>query len=523
MNEASRSFNSKRNVIVGLVLALLNTLISFAVRVFFIRTLGIELLGVNSLFLEVISVMSLAELGFGMAIVYKLYRPIKENDYETIAKYMNLYRKTYNIIALVFLGIGLVLLPFIQFLVKDVNIDVWYLRLVFGMFVVQTASSYLLSYKSSLLLADQKNFIVSLFTFIVKAVAAGLSIGLLLLTQNWPDDKKNIVYIIYLAFQIVQALMINISIAIYVNKKYPFLKSKESLSKEQKKETFKDVRNIFIKRLSGVVTSSTDNILISTIVSTVLVGFYSNYVMIFSVVRLIKREMTTGITGSIGNLSVSESVEKNIAVLRRLTFIYFVFGLIMCSGLMALASLFITMWLGGDYVLPIEVVYLAIFVLFLEIVSEPLWQYLEVSGLFSIDKYIGILGSVVNLIVSIILGINMGIAGIFIGTLCTQVIQIVLKIILIFSKKYNASPLKYFFDWLKVVLAYGAVFVVEIFVFKLIQIDGGIIEFFVKGFAALGLGIALSIIPFLFTDQLKYAFSLITSIFAKFKRRKEST
>ena len=132
------------------------------------------------------------------------------------------------------------------------------------------------------------------------------------------------------------------------------------------------------------------------------------------------------------------------------------------------------------------------------------------------------MGSVVNLIVSIILGINMGIAGIFIGTLCTQVIQIVLKILLIFSKKYNTSPLKFFLDWLKVVLAYGAVFAVEIFVFKLIQIDGGIIEFFVKGFAALGLGIALSIIPFLFTDQLKYAFSLLTSIFAKFRRRKES-
>ena len=522
MNEASRSFNSKRNVIVGLVLALLNTLIAFGVRVFFIRTLGVELLGVNSLLLEVISVMSLAELGFGMAIVYKLYRPIKENDYETIAKYMNLYRKTYNIIALVFLGIGLAMLPFVQFLVKDITIDVWYLRLVFGMFVIQTASSYLLSYKTSLLMADQKNFIVSLFTFIVKAVCAGLSIGLLILTQNWPDEQKNIVYIIYLGFQIIQAIGINICIAIYVDKKYPFLKMKGNLTKEQKKETFKDVRNIFVKRLSGVVTSSTDNILISTIVSTVLVGLYSNYVMIFSVVRLIKREMTTGITGSIGNLSVSESVEKNIIVLRRLTFIYFVFGLIMCSGLMALASLFITMWLNGDYILPMDIVYLAIFVLFLEIVSEPLWQYLEVSGLFGIDKYIGILGSVVNLIVSIILGINIGIAGIFIGTLCTQIIQIVLKTVLIFTKKYRVSSLAYFLDWLKVVLAYGVVVVVEIFVFKFIQIDGGILEFIVKGFAALGLGLIGSILPFLFSDQLKYSWSLVTSIFARFKRRKET-
>ena len=509
MNEASRSFNSKRNVIVGLVLAFLNTVIAFAVRTFFIRHLGNELLGVNSLFLEVISVMSLAELGFGMAIVYKLYRPIKENDYETIAKYMNLYRKIYNIVAVVFLAIGLAMLPFIQFLVKDVEIDVWYLRLVFGMFVVSAASSYLLSYKTSLLMADQKNFIVSLITFIVKSICAGISIAFLILTEN---------YIVYLGIQIAQALLINISIAIYVDKKYPFLKNKAVLSKEQKKETFKDVRNIFVKRLSGVVTSSTDNILISTIVSTILVGLYSNYVMIFSVVRLIKREMTSGITASIGNLSVSESVEKNIIVLKRLTFIYFGFALIMCSGLMALASLFITMWLGADYVLALEIVYLCIFVLFLEIVSEPLWQYLEVSGLFSIDKYIGIIGSIVNLAVSIILGINMGIAGIFIGTLCTQVIQIVLKVLLIFKKKYETNPLNYFFVWLKVVLAYGAVVVAEIFLINLIHIDGGILEFLVKGCAALGLGIVGMVLPFLFTDELKYMWSLITSFF-KFKKR----
>ena len=97
-----------------------------------------------------------------------------------------------------------------------------------------------------------------------------------------------------------------------------------------------------------------------------------------------------------------------------------------------------------------------------------------------------------------------------------------LKTVLIFTKKYRVSSLAYFLDWLKVVLAYGVVGVVEIFVFKFIQIDGGILEFIVKGFAALGLGIIASILPFLFSDQLIYSWSLVTSIFARFKRRKET-
>lgn len=514
MNQRTRTFNSKRNIIVGLTLAVVSTIIAFVVRTIFIKTLGDDLLGVNSLFVEVISIMSLAELGFGMAIIYKLYAPIRDNDQDKIAQYMNLYKKIYYIVAGVFVLIGAAMVPFVHLLVKDVEIDVWYLRLVFGMFVIQTAASYLLSYKSSLLIADQKNFIISIFTFIAKTICAGAAIALLLLTKN---------YIVYLGVQIAQAIMINLSIAIYVNKKYPFLRTKNRLSKEEKKATFKDVGNIFIKRLSGVVTSSTDNVLISTLVSTVLVGFYSNYVMIFSVVRLIKREMTSGVGASIGNLSVTADADKNIQVLKRLTFIYFVFASIMCAGLMALSSLFVGQWLGVDHQLSIEIVYIAIFVLFLEIVCEPLWQYLEVSGLFSLDKYIGIIGSVVNLIVSIILGLYIGIAGIFIGTICTQVIQITLKIFLIFKKKYFKSPGRYFLVWGKALLGYAAIVAVSFFLIEKINFANFYLTFFTRGFAALFLGIAASLLPFICTDEIKYTFSFMNRIFHKKPKTEEAT
>lgn len=157
------------------------------------------------------------------------------------------------------------------------------------------------------------------------------------------------------------------------------------------------------------------------------------------------------------------------------------------------------------------VVVIATFVLYLEICSDPLWQYLEVSGLFKQDKYIGLAGSVINLIVSIILGLKIGISGIFIGTVCTQLVQLILKTNLLFREKYHVPSTSYYLMWIKLLASFILLCLVKQFILDPIIIENLFLAILVKGIVGLIIGILFSVIPFYGTEEFSYSISLFTS------------
>lgn len=503
MNRTSRIYNSIKNVSYGLVVTVVNTVTSFITRTVLIRFLGVEAVGLNGLFTEVIAMMSLAELGIGMAIVYSLYKPLQEKDHKRISQLMNLYRTAYNRVALCVFCIGLVLMPIIHLFISDVNYEINYIRGLFVLYVINTAGSYLFSYKTSLLNADQKQYVVSVVNAGSKVLFTILSAILIALTRN---------YVLYVAALIVYTFTTNIIISRYVDKTYNFIDYSQKLEKEEKRVILINLKNIFVKRVSGIITSSTDNVLISVLVSTVQVGFYSNYVMVFSLVRMLKTQFTNGITASIGNLSVTEDANKCISVLRNLTYLYFCFGLIMTMGLVAVSDVFISIWLGSSFVMDSTIIYCAIFNLFIEICCEPLWRFLEVSGLFKKDKNIAILGSGINLIVSIVLGRRIGILGIFIGTVCTQIIQMVLKILLIFKDKYMISPRDYYLMWGKLIVSFVISSLLVIRIKNNILNDNLYLDFLIKGMLSVAVSIAVCMGAFCRSKEFIYTKNLISKI-----------
>ena len=506
MSNKSRIHNSVKNISYGFFVTILNTLISFITRTVLVNTLGATVIGLNGLFTEVISMLSLAELGVGMAIVYSLYKPINEQNFHKISQLMSLYKKAYLIISFVTLLIGLLLTPFIQYLITGIDYPLYYIKLVFLLIVIKTSSTYLFSYKTSLLNADQKQYIVSIITVIVKLIITVVTIICLLLTRN---------YILYLILLIIQSIITNLIISNYVNNIYPQVSYDIKMDKTEEYEIFSNIKNIFIKRLSGVITSSTDNILISTIVSTVQVGYYSNYTLIFSMVRTLKQQFTNGIAASIGNLSVDSTKEHCVNVLSRLTYLYFIFGLIMCSGLMAVSGNFILIWIGKQYVMSDNIVFLAIFNLFLEICSDPLWQYLEVSGLFNRDKNIAIIGSVINLIISIFLGLRVGIIGILLGTMCTQLIQLVLKANLIFQYKFFQSPKTFYLLLGKILFSYFIELLCQCYLISVITFENIFIEIIVKGVVSVFSAVVIIIVLFFKSEEFHYSKQLMLKFLRK--------
>lgn len=505
-NKSSRTYNSKKNVFYGFLVTILNTLVAFVNRTFFVKCLGLEYLGLNGLFTEVVTMLSLAELGVGMAINYSLYKPIHDNDYRKINQLMALFRKTYNLISIVILVLGIIILPFIHIIVKGTSFDLAYIRLVFLLFVINTSVSYLFSYNTSFITADQKQYIVSLTTSVFKIVFTVIAIIILVFTKS---------FVLYLVLLILQTFLTNVYLTYYVKSHYSFINFSDKLPVEERNRVFKDIKNIFIKRVSGVITSSTTNVLISALINTIQVGFYSNYLMIFSVIRTLNKQFSNGIKASLGDVSVSEAPNNCILILRRLTFLFFGFSLVVCSGLVALCSDFITIWIGSEYVMKDSIVLVAVVILFIEICSEPLWQYLEVSGLFKQDRNIAIIASVINLAVAIICGFQWGMIGILLGTLSTQIIQIIFKSRLLFNNRFYFSSKGYLLFWAKIFFSFAIVIVAQLLLNRCLHFDNWLVSFIIKGIAATFFAIAALLLVFWKTPEFKYSICLFKNIIKK--------
>lgn len=506
---ASRTGNSIRNAMFGVLLQLASILTKFISSGVFAKTLGIDYSGINGLFTEVIAMLSLAEMGVGTAIVYNLYKPLAEHDREKLCQYMTLFKKAYRVIALSIFALGAAMTPFIQVMVKGVAFSDSYLRFVFMLFVVQSASSYLFSYKTALINADQQNYLVSIINLASRVVLMALSIAILLLTNN---------YVLYLLVQIGVTVATNMAVSFVADKKYPFLKQSAALSKQERQSVFGNIKHIVIGKISGRITTSTDSILISVIANTRLVGIYGYYALITSSLTNIFVRIAEGMVGSFGNLIVTEKDEHCDRVLKRVTFLFFWFASVSAVVAYCVILPFIRLWLGDEFILENGVVFVCMINLFLFIIREPLWKAMDVSGLFAKDKYISILGSATNLIASVVLGYFLeangksGMYGIFIGTVLTLVIQIVLKIRLFYQEKLHFPSKSYYLMWLKMTVVFFAELILIHALCGRISVDNAYVNIAAKLIVSGGITLAVNALLFAKTDEMNYTRGLIKKI-----------
>lgn len=510
--DITRSEKSAKNLLYGVISQFVSVAFTFIVRIVLVRQIGILSVSLNGLFTEVIAILSLAEMGVGSAIVYSLYKPLAERDEKKIVKLMNMYKTAYRNIALAVFGIGLCLVPFIQNIVTKVDVSDGYIRLVFVLFLTQTASSYLFSYKSSLLNADQKVYIVSKVTTIVKIVAEIINIILLFVFHN---------YILYLVVEILLTLATNIVISGQVDKMYPFLIRKDELLNVEKRMVFKNVKNIFVGSLSGKITNSTDNILISILVSTYEVGIYTGYSTLAMGLRKLIDQVDAATAGSVGNLMAEDDRDKCDQVLRKLTFINYFFGSLFASCLYCLSSTLVRIMYGLEYtynadsMIGLMVVFCLCVNFFLTVLRNPLWRFMSVSGLFARDKNISIAGSVVNLILSIILGIKFGTLGILLGTLASLIIQIVLKIRLLYTERFKINSGKYYFRF----IFYSCIGIVIMLLAKFISAEIAVgslyIDFVLKAAVSIFVPLCMNYVFFCRTEEYVYLKELMWKFVTK--------
>lgn len=453
MGEKSRKKYVSLNIAAGTVNQVLSFVLQFICRTIFIRVLGVEYLGISGLFSNVLNVLSLADLGFGTAIIYSMYKPLAEQDTDKLAALMAYYKKVYNILAAAVAIIGISMVPVLPYIIK-LKSNIPDLIIYYLMYVANIVMSYLLIYRSTIIIADQKSYLLSIYSMVCTVIQNIFQIIILVIWKN---------YLLYLSVSVLSTLILNLFQANKAKQLYPYLKEKRELDASAKNGIMENVKSMFLYKLGGVVMNDTDNILISAIVGTIYVGLYSNYLMVIYAVSAFTNIIFNSFTASIGNLNTKADKERQYEIFNIMNFIAFwIFGF--CSAcFIVLFNDFITLWVGAKYTFDMLVVIIIILNFCMPGTIRPVAIYRDTTGMFRQTKFVFLITAVINIVLSIILGKISGVFGILLATIISRLLTnmwyepfILFKIY--FKKKASLYFRRQILYWLVIVICCGGTY-----------------------------------------------------------------
>lgn len=409
----SRTKNASRNILSGLIYNVVSVLCPFLTRTVLIYVLGIEYVGLGSLFMALLGVLSMTEAGIGSALVYQLYKPVAEGDIKKVNALYNFYKKCYKIIGTVILVFGGLLFPFLPLFVKsglpiDVNLYVLY-----GIFLFNTVSSYFLfAYKNSLLVANQRNDINNNLLTVTNIVRYTLEILLLLYFRN---------YYVYAIVCPVMTVVANLIRSHYVDKLYPQYVCEGTIDKEDISNLKTQVGGLLFHKIGDVVLTNIDPIIISAYLGLTILGKYNNYYYIITALFGILGVLTSSIVPSVGNTVFTKDKHQLLLDFQKFTFVFVAVTSWISICYLCLVQPFIELWIGKENQFDTLVVVLLFTYLYTSKINDMIWVYRQASGLWWKGKSIPLISAIVNLVTTLILVQYIGLPGIIISTLISRV------------------------------------------------------------------------------------------------------
>lgn len=466
MSTPSRITYSIRNITTGFLGQAIQTILGFVSRTIFIKCLATEYLGVSGLFTNILSILSLAELGVGSAIAYALYKPLANRDEYKVSALMNFYSKAYKIIGLSVAVIGLSILPFIKYIINDAPNIEENIYLIYSLYLFNTVITYFFSYKNTIIVGDQKQYISLTINYIIYCLQTIVQIIILLSTKN---------FLLYLIIQSIFVVIYNVSISIKADKMYPYLKKNKGakLDDGTKKELGVNIKSLMIIKLSGVLVNNTDNIIISKFLGLSIVGLCSNYNLLISIINSILAQIFgSSITASLGNVNAKESNEKKEEIFNVINFMNFwSFGFsAICIAL--LSNDVIKLWIGEKFVLPISIPLILAINFYMVGMQNAVWTYKGTMGLFKQGRFLLLVTGSINIVLSIVLGKYIGLFGILVATAISRALTNTwYDPFVIYKYGLKKSPISYFIRYIKFVIIIGLILVINSFLCSLVKGD----------------------------------------------------
>ena len=460
----SRSKNLVLNVFTGFLSQFIALVLSFVGRKIFVSFLPLEYLGINGLYTNILTVLSITEMGLDSAFIYMLYKPINENNYQLVSTLLNYFRKIYIKITGILVGIALCLMTVLKYIVKiddGIVISEKELIIYYLLFLFNTIIPYLFARYTILLSADQHGRIKHVLTIVTNLMLQVLHIVVLYVFKS---------YIIYVIATVIMTIIHCIMLRVVTRRKYTAYFVSTTPVDFDKSIIKQKVKSTIVYKFGAVAVNNTDNILISVLVSTKAVGLYSNYSSVIAAVQGLIAIVSVSLLSGLGNLySTDGNADSKRVIFFSQLFIYHLMGSIGFIGIYFLMDKFVAIWLGEKFILDKCITFSIALNFYLSNAIGPIWINREANGLFERVKYLMIINVVINLSFLIILGKMYGIFGIILATSLSVILtNFWVEPKILFNTVFHETSISY---WKK----QGMYFFITICIFALVSFFDSII------------------------------------------------
>ncbi len=432
----SRFENTLYNLMAAWGGQVVSMVMTFITRAVFVRMLSADYLGIENLFTNLLVILSLAELGVGTAITYALYKPIADNDVETIKSLMRLFRRAYWAIGIVVAVVGFAMSPFLDVFIEDAP-DIPYLQVYFLCFVLNTSVSYFFSYKGLLLYAYQRQYVTSLISYGVQVCMCVVQMIVLVLTHD---------YLLFLVCMIGGTLAQNILISTFADAQYPYLKDRSvsSLEKDQLVPIVKNVFAMTLHKVAGVAAAPIGSVFVSKFVGLDAVAIYGSYVLLVDALWRILEKVFNSAIASVGNMSSQTDIGRQYEVFRSSFFIAAILYTVCASVFLACANHFVALWLGDEYLFGDLTVVLLTVWFFVKGMRAAEQMFTSAYGLFWRSWYKAVIESVAMVVLAYVLVRVWGVNGVVLSGILTMLcIATVIEVHVLYKFGFKRSPLPY--------------------------------------------------------------------------------
>ena len=456
-----RSLSSFKNILSGIVLQIITIILGIILRKIMLNSLGLEYIGLNSVLSNIVSMLGIVELGIGLAISYSLYEPLARGDFAKVTIIMKLFASFYNVVAFIIFCLGALFFPLLHNFV-DSNINKTMVNYAYVLFVIDSVSTYLLAHRRTILIADQKKYLLNNFTVISTIILNVLQGLFLILYKN---------FIVFILIRIFITLAVNIVTYKYTSKRYPYLSQETNgtLDLSTKNNIIKNIRALFLANISVYLIFGTDSLMISFFLSTVMAGIYSNYSLIVNAIKSLISQVFTGITSSYGNLIILDTKQSIIENFYTQMFLNFWLSSFSSISLIILLNPFIDIWLGEGLQLTALNLILIVTAFYLDTMRSTIESVKSAAGLYSpysFYKYWIVIEAIIKISVSIVLVkfLNLGLNGIFLGTILSLIFSSCIFPINVYKYVFTKSSSKYYINMLTYTIL---TIIIGMFVYKI--------------------------------------------------------
>lgn len=438
--KSGRARNAMVNSSVLASVQLVTVILRFVNQTVFIQTLGKQFLGLNGLFSNILSFLAFAELGVGTSIVYSIYKPLADSNEREVSALMNFIRKAYIAIGIAIGVAGLILLPFLPVFIKN-STAIDHIQIYFVLYLANSVISYFFTYKRSILIADQHEYISAINQLLFLVIQTIVQIFVLFFLHD---------YAIYLIVAFFATLGSNIAISQSVDRNYPYLQKNlhARITKEDRKKIGQNIVGMVGSKIGSIVVRSTDNILLSAYLGLGIVGVYSNYLLIVTSITGILNKLLQSVTSGIGNLLISDDRKRSMFVFKTHFLLNLFLVTVTATCLAVSFTPFMRAWAGESYVLPVTVMSVIVINYYVDQIRQTSITFISAYGLFIPNGKKSVVEALMNLALSLIFLVvfKLGIVGVLLGTILTDLLlNSWWEPWLIFHRGFNLNGFLHFF------------------------------------------------------------------------------